>query len=234
MRATCPAAAAAVSLLLCTSPRPLAAAHLLLGPAAAGAPADLLVVATATLAAWALAAWLGVTVALSAGTRVAGPVGRACERALRRTAPVAVRRAVALALGIGVVIGGGGPASAASQVPAPAVVTSASTLTGTDLSAGVSTAPGSSPRPVSPTGDVVPPSSGPALDWPVTSSQDVVVRPGDTLWALAASRLPPGTTASDVAMAWPGWWSANRVVIGDDPDLLHPGQHLHAPAPGPA
>ena len=54
-------------------------------------------------------------------------------------------------------------------------------------------------------------------------------RPGDTLWTLAASRLPATATTREVAAAWPAWWSANRTVIGADPDLLRPGQSLQPP-----
>jgi hypothetical protein len=60
-------------------------------------------------------------------------------------------------------------------------------------------------------------------------SADVVVRRGDTLWSIAARQLGPGATTADVAEAWPRWWQANRRRIGDDPDLLLPGQVLTAP-----
>jgi nucleoid-associated protein YgaU len=60
-----------------------------------------------------------------------------------------------------------------------------------------------------------------------------VVQSGDSLWALAeqdlARRSEPTTDAA-VARAWPTWWSANRDAVGDDPDLLHPGTRLTAPA----
>lgn len=60
--------------------------------------------------------------------------------------------------------------------------------------------------------------------------EDVVaVRPGDSLWTLAARHLGPGATAAQVAEAWPRWWAANRDVVGDDPDLLRPGQLLRPP-----
>ena len=34
---------------------------------------------------------------------------------------------------------------------------------------------------------------------------------------------------ADRAAEWPRWWAANRDVVGDDPDLLRPGQRLVAP-----
>lgn len=61
---------------------------------------------------------------------------------------------------------------------------------------------------------------------------DVVVHRGDSLWSIAARSLPPGATASQVALEWPRWWAANRDVIGTDPDRLLPGQLLRAPGAG--
>jgi nucleoid-associated protein YgaU len=57
----------------------------------------------------------------------------------------------------------------------------------------------------------------------------VVVRPGDSLWRIAAAHLPPGAGPADVAAAWPAWYAANRATIGTDPGLIRPGQVLTAP-----
>lgn len=62
----------------------------------------------------------------------------------------------------------------------------------------------------------------------------VVVRRGDTLWAIAARHLGPAATDADVAREWPRWWQANRGVIGGDPDVLLPGQVLVEPTLGGA
>jgi nucleoid-associated protein YgaU len=61
----------------------------------------------------------------------------------------------------------------------------------------------------------------------------VVVRPGDTLWAIAADHL--GGRADDAATAREvrRWHSANVSVIGADPDLIHPGQRLTPPKDRP-
>jgi nucleoid-associated protein YgaU len=59
------------------------------------------------------------------------------------------------------------------------------------------------------------------------------VQAGDTLWSLARAELrTAGLPVTDTAVAhrWPAWWQANRAEIGPDPDLLHPGELLHAPA----
>lgn len=57
----------------------------------------------------------------------------------------------------------------------------------------------------------------------------VVIAAGDTLWDLAAARLPPEATNAQIAASWGAWYALNAPVIGHDPDLLHPGQVLHVP-----
>jgi nucleoid-associated protein YgaU len=56
-----------------------------------------------------------------------------------------------------------------------------------------------------------------------------VVHTGDSLWAIAHRELGTDATQRQVARAWPRWWAANRAVIGNDPDLIHPGDRLTAP-----
>lgn len=56
-----------------------------------------------------------------------------------------------------------------------------------------------------------------------------VVRPGDSLWAIAASRLPAGATDAEITAAWQAVHRANRAVVGPDPDLVHPAQRLRVP-----
>jgi nucleoid-associated protein YgaU len=69
---------------------------------------------------------------------------------------------------------------------------------------------------------------GRAASTPVTAV--VTVRPGDTLWGLAAAALP--ATASDAAVdrTWRRWYAANQHTVGPDPDLLLPGQRLVPPS----
>lgn len=64
---------------------------------------------------------------------------------------------------------------------------------------------------------------------PATGTEVVVLR-GDTLWGIAARSLPADATDADVAAAVARWHSANVAVIGDDPDLIRPGQVLVAPS----
>jgi nucleoid-associated protein YgaU len=58
------------------------------------------------------------------------------------------------------------------------------------------------------------------------------VQPGDSLWAIAGRQLGPEASDAQIARAWPQWWSANRAVVGDDPNLIHPGTHLVPPSRG--
>jgi nucleoid-associated protein YgaU len=44
------------------------------------------------------------------------------------------------------------------------------------------------------------------------------VRPGDNLWAIADAQKVHG--------GWPALYEANKSAVGDDPDLILPGQSL--------
>lgn len=64
---------------------------------------------------------------------------------------------------------------------------------------------------------------------PPPAREVVVVRPGDSLWGIAADRLGAAATAADVAAYWHRLHRLNADVIGDDPDLVLPGQRLRLP-----
>ncbi|WP_426309267.1 LysM peptidoglycan-binding domain-containing protein [Cellulosimicrobium sp. E-16] len=59
--------------------------------------------------------------------------------------------------------------------------------------------------------------------------REVVVVRGDSLWSIAARHLPDGASDAQVADAVQRWYAANVGVVGDDPDLVRPGQVLVAP-----
>ena len=61
------------------------------------------------------------------------------------------------------------------------------------------------------------------------SVRTVLVRPGDSLWTIAARLLPPGVTDHDVTAAWHALHRANTPRIGADPDLILPGTRLGVP-----
>lgn len=60
----------------------------------------------------------------------------------------------------------------------------------------------------------------------------VVVRPGDSLWAIAEEHLPAGASLGAVASYTRALHDINADLIGTDPDLIHPGQHLELPQDG--
>lgn len=91
--------------------------------------------------------------------------------------------------------------------------------------------PDSSSHAAHPRAPATPADAGTRTTGPGTA--DVVVRPGDTLWAIAARSLPHDAHAAEIAHATARWHQANRAVIGDDPDHIVPTQHL-TPPPGKA
>lgn len=60
-------------------------------------------------------------------------------------------------------------------------------------------------------------------------ANEVVVRPGDSLWRIASRHLGPHATSVDIDREWRLWYRHNLAVIGPDPHLLLPGQRLRAP-----
>jgi len=59
------------------------------------------------------------------------------------------------------------------------------------------------------------------------------VQRGDSLWRISAATLTDfgarRPTSADIARFWPRIFEANRSLIGDDPNLILPGQHLTIP-----
>src|SRR6478752_6599607 len=64
---------------------------------------------------------------------------------------------------------------------------------------------------------------------PTAVGDPVVVRPGDSLWTIAVAHLPAGSDEAQVGRHWRAWYARNASVIGPDPNLILPGQHLLPP-----
>ena len=230
-------AAAAVGSIFLTSARDAWSAIAAPGPAG---PADgiLLVVA---LGGAGLTLWLGLGTALSALSALPGALGQACGAMAARIAPAAVRKVVAFVLGTALtaaLVPGTALARTENEAPRPAVVASAQhdLPRVTDLP---DAAPDASFRFVSdslndtdaapsPSWSARQPASGVS---PTNGRDDVVVLRGDSLWSIAARHLGPAATNTEIDAEWPTWFAVNRHVIGNDPNLIKPGQRLSPPPP---
>jgi hypothetical protein len=151
-------------------------------------------------------AWLAVTVTVSEAWRGSG---RAPGRLWHL--PPGVRRLVLAACGVALASAVSAPAHAADGTD-HGQTQGVGLLSGLPLpDRAVAPHQAGSPRPPHP--------------WPRT----VTVRPGDTLWSIAARVLPDGASDRAVAARWHAIYAANRPRIGRDPDVIEPGQHLHLP-----
>jgi nucleoid-associated protein YgaU len=144
------------------------------------------------------------------------------------------RRLVLVACGAAVVAGVSGPAVAGqgagadrlAGLPLPDRATAGAAPAG--LTAAHTAAPGRA-------GSTVAPARArhraPAPDDGRTDD-GVVVRGGDSLWSIAASRLPRSAGPAEVDRAWRAVYAANRAEVGPDPSLIRPGQRLRLPPLG--
>jgi hypothetical protein len=204
-----------------------------------------------------LCGWLGLSTLVALLTHLPGRLGRLADRVARAWAPPVTRRLAAVLVGAAVT-GALAPGTALGEAPPPAAAAvpaaPAAAPAGTGL-AGLAPldAPGFAPTEAALPSPGFAPTTGTRIDdvpgWmptrPVHRPQpcaalvvpaharheaaEVVVHRGDTLWGIVARHRGPHASDAEVAEAWPRWYAANREVIGDDPDLIKPGQVLHAP-----
>ncbi|MCL3862662.1 LysM peptidoglycan-binding domain-containing protein [Actinotalea sp. K2] len=187
---------------------------------------------------------------LSAVSRVLGRSASALDRLAARLTPAVLRRVVAVTVSTGIGLAattgaataseldlGWGAADTTSREAASIVAVPTTDLVpsgGAGTGRGAPTARGPAPAatPAQPT-EISPAAESAPDPAPSTSTQEVVIQEGDTLWSIAAAHLPAGSGAREVAQHWPGWYAANRGVIGEDPDLIRPGQRLVPPDTAP-
>jgi LysM domain-containing protein len=198
------------------------------------ARAEELLAALAACAALVLVAWLALGLTLGLLARVPGSLGRAAVAVADVVTPRLMRRTAAFVLGVGVVAGLAPGASVAAPPHATvAIVASAEPdAVATPLpDPGFRSLPDPGWVPAAPTvrpqADLSVLSRAPATT--PASPAEVVVQRGDTLWSIAARHLGPGASDAEIAKAWPTWFAENRDVVGDDPDVILPGQVLRAP-----
>ncbi|NYF99139.1 LysM peptidoglycan-binding domain-containing protein [Janibacter cremeus] len=223
-----------------------AARLLVSGSSRAGDPAAAVTGLAATGAAL-IAGWLTLCLALTLAAELPGAVGDVARRLRDQVTPALVQRWAALALGasVGATIAPG-TAVAAVQVsetptpgPLPAPDFAPTADPGEEHTSAVP-APGWPPAVNHVSGPGWVPSRPPArhrtdphlltgAHRSITEEQSVVVRRGDTLWSIVATRLGPAATDLEIARAWPRWHKANRTAIGEDPHSLRPGTQLTPP-----
>lgn len=191
---------------------------------------DDLVVCCAVLVLAVTFGWLGVAALLTLGTQALRCTHTAAGRLARRITPSLLRRLLAGACGVAVLAAPAvtTPATAASADHArvrPDQHQPAQHRPAPHRAAPSSPRPGVLPVPDRPTART----SGRGVVAHFVPHWQVRVRPGDTLWAIAARHLPPNAGDADVAASWPMWFRHNRARIGPDPDLIHPGTRLRVP-----
>jgi nucleoid-associated protein YgaU len=220
------AALALLALLALTAAAALAvatpdAARAALAP---GADTGDLLSGLALLGAWAVTARVALT-ALAVGlAALPGAVGRLGRAVAAACTPALLRSIVRTALGASVVAGPLLSGTAFADAASPQALPGLPLLD--RVMAPASSAPTKAPYPPRPP-------HTPHTGHPVAASGSghvVVVRPGDTLWDIAARDLPAGRSAAQIATAWPRWYAANRAVIGPDPGRIQPGERLVPPS----
>lgn len=181
--------------------------------------------------------------ALAAAARLPGAGGTLCRAAALRVTPALLRRVTVAVLAGGTVAplaSVSATAAALADVPADGAVTALDRgPAGTALDRGEGPAGAALDRGEGPAGTdhrgsdpldrgvVRLPAAEATLG--VEQAAAVVVRRGDSLWAIAARHLGPGARDADIAAVWPRWYAANRAVIGPDPSALVPGQRFVPP-----
>jgi hypothetical protein len=61
---------------------------------------------------------------------------------------------------------------------------------------------------------------------PESSTTRLVVEPGDSLWSISEEHIGPGATPKQIAYEVERTFDLNRGRIGEDPNLIFPGQEL--------
>jgi nucleoid-associated protein YgaU len=74
----------------------------------------------------------------------------------------------------------------------------------------------------------------PSRPEPHPANRTVLVRPGDSLWVIAARDLGADPTDAEITARWHALYAANQARIGHDPDRIEPGLRLLLPRKDPS
>jgi hypothetical protein len=193
--------------------------------AQAGTDAAALTLVGAAL--WCAALWLAIALCFAIAATLPGRYGAVARTVATRLVPAVLMRAVAGVAGVSVLIT---PITANGKTPRVAAL--------------------AGPTVPAPSWPVDPQHGRVRIDWPTDepappprrpdgrhavapdAEATVDVRPGDSLWLIAARRLGRHASDAEIAAAWPRWYAANADVIGGNPSLIRPGEVLRAPDAG--
>jgi len=115
--------------------------------------------------------------------------------------------------------------AARAPAPASAAAPAAPPAPGSLAAPAAPPAPGSLAAPAAP-----PAPARPSAPLASPATKPVVVHTGDSLWSIARAELPSdGRSDAAVAASWPRWWRTNYAQIGDNPNVIQPGQQLTPP-----
>jgi hypothetical protein len=221
-----------------------------------GVAFDALITLVGAALAWVVFGYLALGAVLALLAALPGAAGAAFDSISERVTPRAYRRVAQLVLGLTVVAG---PAIGTAAQAAPNDVTTSITAVAGRVNLdrpGQSPANSASrielDRPGNPSNNggsrvdldrpgtgaanaraAVAPNAHDLLVKPVRDRADhayTVVR-GDCLWDIAKAHLPAGATNAQIDSEWHRWYAANRSVVGDNPDLILPGQVFTPPPP---
>lgn len=161
----------------------------------------------AAAVAWLTLLWFAGCAALALLSRLPGAVGRHAAGVAQRLTPAVFRRLLEASLGATLVLAASAQVADAASAAPP---TAAASLL-------------ADPTPPSPDRPDVRPRHHP-------EPHLVRVRPGDSLWRIARTRMPGRPSDTAVTREWHRWYAANRSLVGGDPDHIVPGQRLRPPA----
>lgn len=211
--------------------------------------ADRAATTLAGVALWGAGLWLGLGLLAATAVHLPGFLGHLARVVSRALLPATIYRVVAGAAGLGVLLAPVAAGARGASTPSPGHVATAPaipapgwpsdpprsipTLPAPTVPTSPSSAPSHASRlPAAPAAERAPAEPGPHYGPSVAHHPrppGILVRPGDSLWRIAATDLGRRATPARVAAAWPRWYAANRAEIGPDPDLIKPAERLHAP-----
>jgi len=190
--------------------------------------------AAATLAA-VLLAWHLVSLAaarLALLPVLPGLVRRALARSVARLGTgqarrVLARRGVVVSLGVGLAVGGLAPAALADPAPPPDDLSWGALAVSGERSSSAGTPAQAPPAILEEAALLLATRAAPPPTAPRPPTH--VVRPGESLWSIAADLAGPRADDAAIARLWPLLHRTNRSVIGADPGVILPGQVLVLP-----